>query len=76
MTFIGVKLVCGWGCPVGTLQELLYHLPASKKIKKERVPFRISNSLRVFLFVLFMIFLFGWIAVSEISQRSVCVPLR
>ncbi len=38
MTFIGVKLVCGWGCPVGTLQELLYRLPLFSQLKKKESP--------------------------------------
>jgi polyferredoxin len=64
MTFIGVKLVCGWGCPVGTLQELLYRLPLLGSLKKKRIPFWISNSIRVLFFAFFLIFLlglfFGW----------------
>jgi len=59
MTLIGVKLVCGWGCPVGTLQEMLYHLPVFTKIKKKRVPFWLSNSIRIILLVVFLIFVFG-----------------
>jgi polyferredoxin len=61
MAFIGVKLVCGWGCPVGTLQELLYELPYFKGIKKKRTPFWLSNGVRVVLFIAFLILLFGWI---------------
>jgi len=61
MTVIGVKLVCGWGCPVGALQELLYYLPVFTGIKKKRMPFWLSNSIRTVLFVVFLIFLFGWI---------------
>jgi NAD-dependent dihydropyrimidine dehydrogenase PreA subunit len=64
MTFIGVKLVCGWGCPVGTLQELLYRIPLFGGVKKKRVPFWISNGVRILFFALFVIFLlglfFGW----------------
>jgi ferredoxin len=62
MTFIGVKLVCGWACPVGTLQEILYRLPVSNKIKKKRVPFWFSNSVRVAIFSFFLIFVFGFIS--------------
>ena len=62
MTFIGVKLICGWGCPVGTLQELLYRLPVLNKIKKKRIPFWFSNSIRVALFAFFLILVFGWIS--------------
>lgn len=61
MTLLGVKLICGWGCPVGTLQELLYSIPVFKKIKKKRAPFWLSNSLRILLFVVFLIFVLGWI---------------
>jgi polyferredoxin len=64
MTFIGVKLVCGWGCPVGTLQEVLYRLPILSLLKKKQIPFWISNSVRTLLFAFFLIFLlglvFGW----------------
>jgi ferredoxin len=61
MTFIGVKLVCGWGCPVGTLQELLYRLPIFSQLKKRKIPFWISNSARILLFAFFLIFAFGLI---------------
>ncbi len=59
MTFVGVKLVCGWGCPVGTLQELLFRIPLFGQLKKKRVPFWISNSVRVLFFAFFLIFLLG-----------------
>jgi polyferredoxin len=61
MTLVGVKLICGWGCPVGALQELLYSIPVFSGIKKKRVPFWMSNSVRIILFIVFLIFLFGWI---------------
>jgi len=64
MTFVGVKLVCGWGCPVGTLLELLYRLPLFSKLKKKKIPFWISNTVRALFFAFFLIFLlglfFGW----------------
>jgi ferredoxin len=68
MTFIGVKLICGWGCPVGTLQELLYRLPIFAQLKKKRIPFWISNSVRVALFAFFLILVFGLI--SGIQDQS------
>jgi ferredoxin len=68
MTFIGVKLICGWGCPVGTLQELLYRLPVLNKIKKKRVPFWFSNSVRVAFFGFFLILVFGLI--SGVQDQS------
>ncbi|GEM_PF-1588186 len=61
MTVVGVKLICGWGCPVGALQELLYHLPVFTGIKKKRMPFWLSNVMRTILFAIFLVFLFGWI---------------
>ena len=62
MTFVGVKLICGWGCPVGTLQELLYRLPIFNQLKKKRIPFWLSNSVRVALFAFFLILVFGLIS--------------
>ena len=77
MTFIGVKLVCGWGCPVGTFQELLYRLPVFNKIKKKRVPFWFSNSVRVIIFALFLIFVFGFISgLQDQSLYRYCNPFR
>ncbi len=54
---IGNKLFCGWNCPLGALQELFYRIPLPKgwKIK---LPFRITNSVRIGLFVLFILLLF------------------
>ena len=49
------KGFCSTTCPIGGLQELLYKIPF---LKKFRIPFKISNSIRVGLFILFLIVAF------------------
>ncbi|MGM0595793.1 MAG: 4Fe-4S binding protein [Myxococcota bacterium] len=58
---IGNKLICGWACPFGALQELFYSLPFLKKLKKIKLPFFFSNTVRILLFILFIGYLFGWL---------------
>ena len=59
LAVVGNKLICGWACPFGALQELIYHLPILRKLKKRRVPFVVSNTLRGTLFVVTLLLLFG-----------------
>ena len=59
LAVIGNKLICGWACPFGALQEIIYHLPILRKIKKRKVPFVISNTIRGALFVVVVLLLFG-----------------
>ena len=51
MVVAGNKLICGWGCQFGTLQDWLFQVsPVSKKI---RLPFAVTNSIRIVVFVMF-----------------------
>jgi Pyruvate/2-oxoacid:ferredoxin oxidoreductase delta subunit len=59
LAIVGNKLVCGWACPFGALQELIYSLPILKRIKRKKVPFLVSNLIRGGLFVLMLVLLFG-----------------
>jgi len=65
LAVIGNKLICGWACPFGALQELIYHLPVLKKLKKRRIPFAVSNSIRSGLFVMALLVLFGVVGRNE-----------
>ncbi len=65
LAVVGNKLICGWVCPFGALQELLYHLPILRKLKKRKVPFIISNTIRGALFVVAMLLLFGVLGPGE-----------
>ena len=56
---IGNKLICGWACPFGALQELIYSLPILRKIKRRKLPFWLTNSIRCGLFCIVLLFLFG-----------------
>jgi len=56
---IGTKLICGWACPFGALQELIYHLPILRKLKKRGLPFAVSNTIRGALFIVVLVLLFG-----------------
>jgi NAD-dependent dihydropyrimidine dehydrogenase PreA subunit len=55
----GTKLICGWGCPFGALQELLYDIPFLKRYKTIRLPFAFSMTVRTLVFVLFLVIIFG-----------------
>jgi len=53
LAVIGTKAVCGWACPFGALQELVYKIPKLRDFKiRYKIPFWISNSIRVFLFAI------------------------
>ncbi|MBN1318388.1 MAG: 4Fe-4S binding protein [Anaerolineales bacterium] len=41
--WISNKSICGWGCQLGLLQDLLYRAP----LPKFKLPFRITNSVRL-----------------------------
>ncbi len=53
------KLICGWACPFGALQELANSIPWIGGLKKIKIPFWISNTVRGILFVVFILVLFG-----------------
>jgi ferredoxin len=59
LILVGRKIICGWACPFGALQELFYMIPILKKIKKRKVPFMLTNTVRSLLFLLMLLFLFG-----------------
>jgi polyferredoxin len=58
----GNKLICGWGCPFGAIQELLFETPIGNTVRrwrKKQLPFVITNSLRTILFAFFTLLIFG-----------------
>ena len=59
LAVVGSKVICGWACPFGALQELIYHLPILKKIKRRKVPFVVSNTIRAAIFAAMLLALFG-----------------
>ncbi len=61
LAVVGNKVICGWACPFGALQELVYSLPFLRKTKKHKLPFALTNTIRVMLFILVLLFLFGFV---------------
>jgi polyferredoxin len=53
----GNKLFCGWVCPLGALQELIQRIPLRKGLKKT-LPFRVTNTIRALVFVVFLVVVF------------------
>ena len=61
LALVGNKLICGWGCPFGALQELVYSLPGLSRFRRRKLPFAWSNTLRTGLLLLFVLLIFGWV---------------
>ncbi len=59
LAVIGNKMICGWACPFGAFQELIYSLPILRRIKQKKLPFILTNTIRAGLFVAMLLFLFG-----------------
>ena len=53
--FVSNKSICGWGCQLGLLQDLLHRVPLPKQrpesIEKWKPPFWLSNSVRIVAFM-------------------------
>jgi len=59
LSVIATKGFCSIACPIGALQELLYKIPVLKNLKTKKLPFYISNSVRIVILVLFFLLLFS-----------------
>jgi len=65
LAVIGNKFICGWACPFGALQELIYSLGILCKPKQWKVPFWLTNTIRSGLFCVTLLFLFGIVGGRE-----------
>ena len=59
LAVIGNKVICGWACPFGALQELVYSIPWLRRMKKRKLPFAVTNTIRGSLFAVVVLVLFG-----------------
>ena len=57
-TILANKSFCGAACPGGALQELLYWMPILKK-RKKKIPFKLSNTIRIVIAGVFFIVAFA-----------------
>ena len=53
------KAICGWACPFGALQELVYSFPLLRRLKRAKLRFWMTNTVRTVLFLFVLLFLFG-----------------
>lgn len=65
MVVLANKFICSWGCQFGTLQDLFFRLNRDTKDRKGlfgqiKIPFIISNSIRIFFFLLLTVVAFIW----------------
>ncbi|MDT8302145.1 MAG: 4Fe-4S binding protein [Sedimentisphaerales bacterium] len=65
MVVLANKFVCSWGCQIGTLQDLIFRLNRDSKDRNGlfhqiKIPFIISNSIRISFFLLLILAAFVW----------------
>jgi polyferredoxin len=65
LVVVANKFICSWGCQLGTLQDLIFRLNRDKEDRKGllrqfKVPFVISNAVRVAFFAAIVLFAFAW----------------
>lgn len=65
IVFAANKFICGWACQFGTLQDFIFRLNRDSRnkqgiFKQYKLPFYISNTLRILFFSLFVLIAFVW----------------
>ncbi len=74
LTIVGPKLFCGWVCPVGAVQELIAMLADKLRIRRRKWNFRVTQGVRVGLFLLF-VFVSGTAILHTTVQNEQIVAL-
>ena len=74
MVIVGNKMICGWGCQFGALQDLIGQLSPFKN--KIRIPFKWSQRVRVAVFVAFtaIAFAFAFDVIGSIDPFKIYTP--
>jgi len=82
MVILANKFICSWGCQLGTLQDLIFRLNRSSKNSKGlfgqiKIPFIISNSVRILFFFILILVAFTWAAdiIGPIDPFKIFKPL-
>ncbi|RPI78938.1 MAG: 4Fe-4S binding protein [Desulfobacteraceae bacterium] len=65
IVFLANKFICAWGCQIGTLQDLIFHINQTDKRKavfgkQIRLPFALTNTVRFVIFCVFTVIAFSW----------------
>jgi polyferredoxin len=65
MVIVANKFICSWGCQLGTLQDVIFRLNRDKQnrkglIRQFKVPFAVSNGIRITFFAALVAFAFLW----------------
>jgi polyferredoxin len=74
LTLVGPKLFCGWVCPVGAVQELIAMLADKLRIRRRKPSFRLSQGVRVGIFLVF-VFVSGTAILHSTAQNGQTVAL-
>lgn len=64
-TLLANKLICAWGCQFGTLQDIIFRFGRDANDRKSvipqwKIPFIVTNTIRVAFFIVFTIVAFVW----------------
>jgi polyferredoxin len=65
LVIVANKFICSWGCQLGTLQDAIFRLNRDQQDRKGsigqfKVPFALSNGVRVVFFAAIVVFAFFW----------------
>jgi len=65
MVVVANKFICSWGCQLGTLQDAIFRFNRDKQdrhglVRQFKVPFLVSNTVRVAFFAAIVAFAFLW----------------
>ncbi len=64
------RVICGWACPMGLIQELLYKIPG-KKVKKGRVT-RGLSWVKYAVLLIFVLLIPGYYALRRVPLPAFC----
>jgi NAD-dependent dihydropyrimidine dehydrogenase PreA subunit len=78
------KFICSWGCQFGTLQDFIFRLnrntrdSAQGSLPQYKIPFLISNSIRILFFIALILVAFTWATdlTHEIDPFKIYKPLN
>lgn len=83
LVLLANKFICAWGCQFGALQDLIFRFnrnvkDTKGKLSQIKLPFIVSNSIRVLFFLIFTgaAFLWAFDLISEIDPFKIYNPAK